>query len=179
MSAFASVFLSQTKNCASLTPPGPKTSVGFEVVVPCDPLMNQCSICQRGAQSNGLMYRLESVPMPGQVQEGFHYSLWSGRRRSPQAFSQPICDSALLSCHHLCLTCHPSRLIRPGRVASTFPLLPISFSPPSLLFSSLLFSIFLPLQFLSLPPSVSCSLSGPYTAYVTITKSSRIAAAIA
>lgn len=143
--------------------------------------MNRGSLCQWGAQSNGFHAWIRLSSCAWSIVGRAPFQPRGQKEGVSQAFSTAICDTALLSRRRPCLTCHPSRLMGLNRVASTSP--PAA-PPPN--FSAFVFFLFPPLSIFSLSlslslslHSISCSLSGPYIAYVTITKSTRIAAAIA
>lgn len=115
----------------------------------------------------GFMHGLDCLPVPRPSWEKLHFSLKGRRTRSPKLLA---CPSVI---QHRCPVTVPAlpvvrlRLMGQCGVASTLPLLLLPaplhlFPPPS-----------------ALSLTISCSLSGPYIAYVTITKSTRIAAAIA
>lgn len=111
----------------------------------------------------GFMHGLDCLPVPGPSWEKLHFGLEGRRRRSPKLLA---CPSVIQHCCPVTVPALPVirlRLIGQCGVAATLPLLLLHFFPPP--------------SALSL--TISSSLSGPYIAYVTITKSTRIAAAIA
>lgn len=154
----------------SLVPPGLETSVAwvFEVVVSLWSTHESGFLSANGELSQmGFMHGLDCLPVPGPSWEKLHFSLKGRRRRSPELLASP---SVMQHCCPVTIPALPViRLWLTGqcRVAST---------PPLRLLPTPL-HLFPPLTALSL--TISCSLSGPYIAYVTITKSTRIAAAIA
>lgn len=127
----------------------------------------------------GFMHGLDCLPVLGPSWEELHFGLEDRRRRSPKLSAWP---SVIQHCCPVAIPASHLSSIMADRTEQSGIHIP-SAAPPN--FSAFVFFLFPLLSIFSLSRSlslllhsISCSLSGPYSAYVTITKSTRIAAAI-
>ena len=164
----------ETKSSTSLTPPSWETSVAwvFEVVFSFSVIHLWIEALSANGEISqmGFMHGLGCLPVLGPPWEGLHFSLKGRRRRSPKLLA---CPSVIQRC---CPVASPASPASPvmhrgwqGR-AEWHPRSLCSSSHP--FFPSVLCSP-------ASPPHSLVLSQAPHIAYVTITKSTRIAAAIA